>query len=414
MTIEECAMALKVSVKDVEALIYNHELQVKSICGKSRISVVALEEYINGFSSNSLLEIKRTVDEIASHIVRKIDVKITLKEILAQVLEFKRLSLSSNSFDWELGVAKHIEHHLGDYYIDEILPKDIQAFYNQVSVKEDQSRISRRFMIEIRQLLKHCFTYAVDNRYILSSPMTSSIIMPKVDDPDPHKRFMSYEEVSQLLNCVQGSVRYFTLCKLLVMSGLRIGEALGLYWDDIDVQHHRIHVRRAVVCDYYYIDGKKHERYIIGKTKTKWSRRSIPIPHEAILLLQEWRLHVAMDQKWTQRIQQKGNEHLVFPNQHGNLMNYSTLQDHFKKYLRAHGAGQLHASFHRLRHSFGSFLLEQGEELVVVSRLLGHKNIRITADIYVTVTEKLKEDCISRNVEVWQRLNQISLSQDAS
>lgn len=411
LTVEECAIELKVSETDVLNLISKSELSAKTIGTELRIPICSFQKYLgfeNPVYQKSVDDIVSEVQLISSHLsvtCRKATTKKLLSEVLSEVLELKSGFVSSNTYEWNKDLAKHIYTGFNNQFIGEITPKDIQQFYNTVAIKPNGGKISKRLMQGISNLLNTTFKYAVESDYLEASPITSSIRLPKSTTPDPHDRFMDYDEISTLLTAIKSSEKYSTIIKLLVMTGLRIGEALGLFWSDIDMNHCIIHVRHAIVREYYYDDkGKRQVRYIIGPTKTPESVRDIPVVPEVIKLLKNWKVYMQCQIKIFEEVKQNSNEHLIFPNKFGLIQNCNTFQYHFQNYLKRHGVEQLKVTFHRLRHSYGSFLLEQGEPLITVSRLLGHKNIRVTADTYCTITSRVKIAAVQKTKIIWESI----------
>lgn len=408
LTLEECAKELKVSVDDVVSLIDNHELDAKVIGTKCRIPEWSLFQYL-GHSpslSSELHLINQSLQTITEQTAQPNIIKKSVLEVVNEVLNIKKGLVTSNTFEWNKGLANHILHAFGERYIDELTSNDIQNFYNGVSVKSSGEKISERLMTGVENFLSRILNHALENNYIIKSPMRTSICAPKCNTPDPHDRFMDYNDLCALLSILKDSVVYVTIVKFLVMTGLRIGEALALEWGDVDVENSVIRVRRALVMDYFYVNGARKMRYIIGPTKTPESVRDVPIVSQVIQLLKTWKFHVRSQDKWMTAIKENGNSHLVFPNKFGKLQNIHTFRTNFRGYVERNGGAFLNATFHRLRHSYGSFLLEQGEQLVTVSRLLGHKTIRVTADIYCTVTERLKLQAAEKTKNIWYRLEQ--------
>lgn len=411
LTIEECAKELKVSSADVVSLIDSHELDARKIGEEYRIPFASFQQYLGldaRYHSEEIesvvLEVRSLCNQIGFLKSRPVK-KILLSDVLDEVLALKSGFVTSNTLEWNKDLAKHLYKGIGARYIDELTPKDIQEFYNAVSLKPDGSRISHRLLQGISNLLTKTLKYAVESQYTDNNPITSSIRLPKTSTPDPHKRFMDYNEISELLSALRSSEKYSTLVKLLVMSGLRIGEALGLFWSNIDMVNCVIHVRQAVVREYFTdASGKTNVRYVISSTKTPESVRDVPVVPQVISLLRNWKVYLQCQEKLVSATKNNKTEHLVFPNQYGHIQNCNTFQYHFRKYLQRHGAEQLHVTFHRLRHSYGSFLLEQGEQLITVSRLLGHKNIRVTADIYCTVTTRVKNAAVQKTSVIWDNI----------
>lgn len=148
------------------------------------------------------------------------------------------------------------------------------------------------------------------------------------------------------------------LIKVAVFTGLRSGELRGLQWGDIDWGTGQLFVRRA------WKEGQFH------KPKTHASIRRVEIPGSIVGELREWRMACP-----------KGEYDLVFPNLKGNpLSNENLLQRAFYPALRR--AGLRKVRFHDLRHTFASLLIANGEDLVRVSRLLGHASPAVTLRVY--------------------------------
>ena len=144
------------------------------------------------------------------------------------------------------------------------------------------------------------------------------------------------------------------LIKVAVFTGMRAGEILGLQWGDVDWNSRQVHVRRS------WKEGGFHA------PKTAASIRRIDIPESIMAELREWKLSCPI-----------GEYELVFPNLVGNPHSHTNLlQRVFYPTLRRAGLRKIR--FHDLRHTFASLLIANGEDVVRVSRLLGHANPTIT------------------------------------
>ncbi len=181
-------------------------------------------------------------------------------------------------------------------------------------------------------------------------------------------RLLTPDEVVRLIEATEPARRdpegalitnnYRLIVKMAVGTGLRAGELLGLRWCDLDWKSVQVHVRRS------WKDGAFHE------PKTKTSTRAVPLEASLLRDLRAWRLACP-----------KGANDLVFPNLEGKPMGHANLlQRGFFPALRRAGLRKIR--FHDLRHSFASLLLASGEDVVRVSRLLGHASPKITLDVY--------------------------------
>lgn len=143
-----------------------------------------------------------------------------------------------------------------------------------------------------------------------------------------------------------------------VFTGCRMGEILGAAWGHMDWKSGQFHVRRT------YKEGQ------FQKPKTRTSYRRLTLPTFLLNELKVWRLAYPISQY-----------DLVFPNLDGQPMSHANLlQRGFYPALRR--AGLRRIRFHDLRHTFASLMISNGEDVVRVSRLMGHANAAITLNIY--------------------------------
>jgi integrase len=170
-------------------------------------------------------------------------------------------------------------------------------------------------------------------------------------------------EIRRLIDAAPSDYR--TFIATAAGTGARFGELAALPWDNVDLDARLIHIRRTVSFAKGAEEGFRHRFY---EPKTRAGIRSIPIPHELVTMLKEWKLR-------------NGAHELVFPGKNGRPLFRSTLfHGGFKPALKR--AGLRHVKVHSLRHSFASLLIAEGCPITEVQRLLGHANPAITLRVY--------------------------------
>jgi integrase len=167
-----------------------------------------------------------------------------------------------------------------------------------------------------------------------------------------------------------------------VSTGLRLGELLGLGWSDVDLTAGTLSVRRSMART---ADGGA----ALAETKTATSRRTIPLPGLAVdaLRSQQDRQDAAREaagSAWQDR------DGLVFTDAVGRPLRGTHVAYTFRKARSA--AGLPAVRFHDLRHSAATLLLAEGVPLAVVSDLLGHSTITVTAAHYAAVVPELRRE----------------------
>jgi integrase len=164
--------------------------------------------------------------------------------------------------------------------------------------------------------------------------------------------------------------RLHALYVVAVSTGMRLGELLGLKWEDIDADNCRLFIRRSV--------QRTREGLVYVPPKTPKSRRTVMLTPTALSALQEHRRRQAEERlrlgtEWE-------DQGLVFPNVTGGPQDPGTMSTRFKDVLTRLDLPAVR--FHDLRHTAASLLLSAGTHPKVVSEMLGHSTIVLTLDTY--------------------------------
>jgi integrase len=203
------------------------------------------------------------------------------------------------------------------------------------------------------------------------------------DDAGPTSKALQPEEVRKLFE-VAAATQWEPLLATLALLGLRRGEALGLSWADVDLDAGVLTVRRSL--SRVATDGKT--RLVISPTKTKGSRRPLPIPPILVDLLRTWRI-----EQTRQRLQIGENwgltwvdECLVFTTPLGTPIDPDNLRHALERLGREAGIGHVHP--HQLRHSVASVLIASGHTPPEVARVLGHSSPAVTLTYYARAFDR--------------------------
>ena len=187
------------------------------------------------------------------------------------------------------------------------------------------------------------------------------------------EKFLEASELSLLLgNMKVEKWMYFT--KLLALSGMRCGEAIALFTEDIDIANRLIHVTKT-------LDPTNN---IITSPKTDDSFRDIYMQDQLLELCQDIMTLMSEERAYTGY-----SSKFFISDVRGNHVEYYA----YNKYLKETSERVLgkRITTHFLRHTHVALLAEQGLSLDVISRRLGHSDSDVTKNIYFHVTEKLRE-----------------------
>ena len=218
----------------------------------------------------------------------------------------------------------------------------------------DYMKCKRHLAASTRQrllsILKHVGNEGVRLRVLRHNPV-SDFKPPRQE----HRELdiLTANQIRQLLKSVEGH-RYELIVVLGATCGVRVGEALGTRWEDVDLQRGTIEIKRTVW------------RSTVLLPKTKTSRRTIKLPQRAIEALS--------------RRYNKTSGYLC-PTRSGKPTADSNFHNEWKKILVNAGLPR-ETTFHALRHGAASLLLGQNVPIPVVSKYLGHSNPSTTMRVY--------------------------------
>jgi integrase len=173
-----------------------------------------------------------------------------------------------------------------------------------------------------------------------------------------------------------------------MVTGMRRGEAVGLRWEDVDLDGRCLFIVQQIV----EVNG----RSVVGTPKTKRGSRVLPIDDSTVRRLREHQMaQRAVDVAWGRA---PNHESLVFTRADGRSLRPEYVTRHFQRL--AHEAGLPVIRLHDLRHTHASLALAAGVDIKVVSDRLGHATTAITADLYTHVSRGVGRKAADRIADV--------------
>lgn len=184
--------------------------------------------------------------------------------------------------------------------------------------------------------------------------------------------------------CAQN--RLGALFEVAVLTGLRRGEITGLRWSDVDLAARKVAVRRNRVT----VNGRVVEQ---NAPKTKAGLRTAALSDFAVAILLAWQLRQAQEaEAGAEAWHSEGH---VFTMEDGRALDPAYITRLFQKLRKGPGEELPAMSFHGLRHCAASLMLASGADIAVVSKLLGHASISITADVYGHLIGTVASDAVN-------------------
>jgi integrase/recombinase XerD len=250
----------------------------------------------------------------------------------------------------------------GKREIEKIERVDLEGF-----IEHEQDRGLRISTVRTRLACIIAFLHFLMEPEVIPSSILKRGIKLKL--PDVLPRAMNPSDVRKLL-CVIDDIRDRALFLLLLRTGIRIGEALGLRLNDLDIKGRKVHL----------FEGEKNS---MG--------RVVYLSDDALFAIKLWLKRRDKNQEFI-FYGKGGNGHLC----------YSTGRGLFVKYLKKAGLDQKGYTVHCLRHTFASELLNAGMRLECLQQLLGHQDIEVTRR-YARLTDTTREEEYFRAMAVIEK-----------
>lgn len=279
----------------------------------------------------------------------------------------------------------HVLPTLGHRRLRDITPDEINALYRKLELsgrKDGKGGLAPSSVAYIGVVLKKCLGDGARKAKITRNPA-------KLADPPSrktrtgHLRTWTGAECRAFLDATADD-RLSALWRLALSSGLRRGEVVGLHWSDLDLDTRRIAIKRTLVR----VGNEVQE----SRPKTDRSRRSVPLPAEAVAALRAWKAQqaaerLALGSGWV-------DTGLVFTKEDGTPLDPDWVSKRFGKLSARAGLPKIR--LHDTRHTWATLGLEAGVAPKVVSEILGHSSIAVTLDIYSHVSPAMEEGAVER------------------
>jgi integrase len=234
--------------------------------------------------------------------------------------------------------------------------------------------MSRGSKAKIRNIMSALYSHAQRWEWTTSNPITH------VRQSAKRSRIPTVLTIDQLKDFLANLADPAKTAVLLgAVTGLRVGELLGLKWSDIDFEKLEISVSRDVV------------KQRIERCKTEASRKPIPMDAEIAETLWAWRLRCAYNQPedWLFASPHRKGQQPYWPS--------SLYRVYLKPALKAIGITEP-VGWHTLRHTFGTLMKANGEDVKTIQELLRHANFKVTMDVYTQAVTEVKRTAQSRVV----------------
>lgn len=348
-------------------------------------------------------QIRRDLEDgISTHTANR----ITLNELFDTYMSTKELKQSTRT-NYMYMYKNYVSNVIGKRRIGSIKYSDIKKFYNSLILEK---KFKPNSMEIINTILHPVFTMAVRDGYIRTNP--SDGVMAEIKKSHnwekPKRHALTEEQQALFIDFLTESKTYnhwLPLMTVFLGTGCRVGELIGLTWDDCDFTEGIITINHNLV--YRQQDSGKCEMHITTP-KTESGKRVVPM-FQAVrkALLQEKKEQ--MRNGFNSTIID-GYSGFVFTNRCGYVHNPQTINRAIKRIYTACNEQEIerakkehrqpvlipHFSVHNLRHTFCTRFCENETDLKIIQEIMGHSDITTTMNIYNEATKERKQESFAR------------------
>ncbi len=327
-------------------------------------------------------------------------------------------------------VKTHLKPNLGFYKLSQITKPTLQDFLNKIYVEK---AYSKNFLNNIRKVLKCSFNYAVDNEYVKVNS-AANLKLPKYDEPPKDvAHIFTTEEINTILDRFKNNHCVYYAFLTAYCTGLRIAEVFALTWDDIDFKNKTISVNKNILKKNQaggtkgrHLSGNSTTVWYFGTCKTQTSYRTVPIGDTLLNALKEYKEEQEMHkQNYGDTYMKHYKKNVINPYNNKpeiKIVNaYAEIDVALPEvnfvFIKNNGVYEgtdsckypfkvihyelgIPCRFHDFRDTHATRLIESGADIKAVSKRLGHRNIDITYNIYVRVTQKMENETANKFEEI--------------
>lgn len=280
-------------------------------------------------------------------------------------------------------MLKRINAEIGPLKLQDIRPDHLKRLYAKLAEPGENRRtgsgLSQKTIIEHHRVISSILSQAVKEQLV-----PASIAQRATPPKNPKKEMDAFEveEVQAILEALESEpLKWQVMTQLLIATGARRGEIMGLRWKNVDWDNNRLYL-----CENRVYTPKSGA---ISTTLKTGENRYVSISPSVLGLLKRWQAEQAEFYKFLGTTPSD----YILTAEDGQPMHPDSPTDWLAKFAKRHNLPPVHP--HKFRHTQASLLISEGVDILTVSKQLGHAKVSTTLDIYSHVLAKSDEKASS-------------------
>lgn len=343
---------------------------------------------------------KDQLDGLDVYVAGKATVNATFDRYMSTKYDLRETTRSNYIYIYD----RFVRDTFGKKKIAEVKYSDVLQFYYHLL---NVDGLALGTLDSVHTLLHPTFQLAVRDEIIRKNP--SDGVMKEISKKGGKDRgvrhALTVEQQRAFMDYMANHPVYYhwwPLFAVLLGTGGRIGEVLGLRWEDVDFERRLISINHSIV--YYPVGESRKSTLRVSKPKTDAGIRTIPmldVVYEALQME-----HDEQEESGFNETEIDGMKDFIFINRFGSVPNPQTVNRAIKRISSSYNAEEVinakkerrkpvilpEFSCHHLRHTFCTRLCEHETNLKVIQAIMGHRNIETTMDIYAEATDRKKQE----------------------
>lgn len=361
--------------------------------------------YANDLATLREKERKKAIDDL-NGIDTYLASTVTLNQMFDKYLSTKVGLKNSTRASYMQMYDRYVRDEFGENLVKKIKYSDLKRYYGQLMKERG---IGVRSIEYIHMMLNPTFEMSVRDDIILKNPAKGVLgdLKRALGYSTKKRHALTVDEQKIFLEFMDGHPtwgRYHSIFQVMVGTGLRVGELVGLRWEDVDFVKRSINVNHGIVI-VKAVNGGEKEHIEVSDPKTEGSIRNVPITDKVLDAFKEEFRYA--ESRGFPNCEIDGFTDFIFTKQNGNVYTSVRLDKALKDIVEAYNKQEIgiseiedrdpvllpRFSNHILRHTFCTRLCEKDVNIKTIQTVMGHKNIKMTMDIYAEVSdEKVQSD----------------------
>ena len=349
--------------------------------------------------------VRKQMDGLDVYLAGNADVNFLFDRYMSTKTELRSSTRAHYTYNWD----HHVRDTFGKKKIGEVKYSEVLAYYHHMLNEEN---LSISTVENVHTLLHPTFQLAVRDEIIRSNPSDGVLaeIKKKAGKNKGIRHALTLEQQRAFLRFVADHPVYCVWLPLMVFlfgTGARIGEAIGIRWEDLNMDDRSIDINHTVS----YFDRYDQDRkcgFAIFKPKTRAGERMIPMLDEVYEVLSEE--YEEQKENGFSTYKLDGMTGFIFMNRNNEIHKPQTINRAIERIRVAHNVQEEvkakresrdpviipHFSAHHIRHTFCTRFCEHETNLKVIQEVMGHADIQTTMDIYAEATELSKKESVAK------------------